>query len=269
MFVIRGENMKKIYFLIGSLSNGGAERVVSNLSVALSGKEYEVNIIIFGKQSEKQYGAKGNIIKIDDAVPKNFFSKIATFAKRVYKIRKINSKEENLVISFLEYPNLLNIFSNKKNNAIISVRNHMSTKHAKGVKALLWKFTFRYLYSKAKKIIAVSEEIRIDMHKNYNIPIDKIDVIYNSYPIDEIIELGNERLTKIEEEMFSEKVIITSGRLSQQKSQKDILFIFNEMIKLNKKSNEKIKLVILGQGVERQNLENLAIDLGIAKNVHF
>lgn len=45
---LRCDNVKKVNLFIGTLSTGGAERVVSNLSLNLS-NNIEKNVILFGK----------------------------------------------------------------------------------------------------------------------------------------------------------------------------------------------------------------------------
>ena len=53
--------MKKVYFIIGCLANGGAERVVSNLSLRLK-DDLEREIVLFGNKVKIDYPYKGNIL---------------------------------------------------------------------------------------------------------------------------------------------------------------------------------------------------------------
>jgi glycosyltransferase involved in cell wall biosynthesis len=184
---------------------------------------------------------------------------------RVLKVKQL-AKQKSTIISFLEYPNVINVLANKKDEAIISVRNHMSTKHQKGLKSYFWKLTFKFIYPRAKKIIAVSQEISYDLCQNYGIKKSKISVVYNSYPIEKIEKLSREKLNAEELVVFSKKIIITSGRLSKQKDQNAII---NSYKCLKRDLGEDIDLVIMGCGKEESNLKLLAEKLDIKDNVHF
>jgi glycosyltransferase involved in cell wall biosynthesis len=257
--------MKKIYFLIGSLSTGGAERVVSNISDLLYKKGYDVSIILFGKQENLRYETSCKILLLDNIEPRNLLTKTYVLITRVLKVKQL-AKQKSTIISFLEYPNVINVLANKKDEAIISVRNHMSTKHQKGLKSYFWKLTFKFIYPRAKKIIAVSQEISYDLCQNYGIKKSKISVVYNSYPIEKIEKLSREKLNAEELVVFSKKIIITSGRLSKQKDQNAII---NSYKCLKRDLGEDIDLVIMGCGKEESNLKLLAEKLDIKDNVHF
>jgi len=147
--------MKKVKFFIGTLSKGGAERVVSNLSLCMS-KEIEKEIILFGNNSRTDYRYDGKLIYLDKIKDKNVFYKIYAFLFRIRQIKTIKKDNPDAtIISFLEYPNLINLLTRKYGKTVISVRNHMSTKHNKGFKSYLWNSTIKYLYGKADKIIVV------------------------------------------------------------------------------------------------------------------
>lgn len=257
--------MKKVYFIIGCLANGGAERVVSNLSLRLK-DDLEREIVLFGNKVKIDYPYKGNILYLDQLRTANVFEKIFALFKRVYLLRKLKKKNpEALFISFLEYQNLLNLLSGMKNNSIVSVRNFMSAKHKKGIKAFFWNQTIKYLYNFAKKIVAVSEHIKIDLIENYQIKEEKITVIYNSYDINKIEKLSLERIKGNEEHIFKNPTIITVGRLHYQKGQ-------HHLIKSFKYVKEKIsnaQLVILGEGNLKTELQDLAHKLDVADSVHF
>lgn len=251
--------------MIGTLSGGGAERVVSNLSLNWD-KNIEKNIIMFGRNAKIDYPIEGELINIDKNEIKNIKDKIFNLIHRVNEIKKIKKENPNCpMISFLEYPNLLNLLTKKHGETIISVRNHMSTKHSKGIKSYFWKSTIKYLYGRADKIIAVSEEIRNDLILNYKIKEDKIKVIYNSYPLSEIRKLSNEEIESQYKEIFNGNVIISAGRVKVQKGQWHLIRAFSKV----KEKVEDSKLVILGEGELKEELIELARELNVEKDIYF
>lgn len=257
--------MEEVKFLIGTLSTGGAERVVSNISLNLPDK-YEKEIILFGSSCKIDYPYGGKLTYLDKIQHKNIFYKIYALLFRIKKIKEIKKFNPNVaVISFLEYPNLINLLTRKHGKTIISVRNHMSTKHNKGFKSCFWNGTIRHLYGKADKVIVVSKEIKRDLVNNYGVDENKIEVIYNSYPIEEIKKLSQNEIEDKYKPIFENPVIITAGRLNKQKGQWHLIRAFNKV----KKSIPNVKLVILGEGELEEDLRKLASELNVKDDVHF
>lgn len=256
---------KKVIFLIGTLSGGGAERIVSNLSLNLP-KNIEKEIILFGKNAKVEYEYKGKIIYLDRDDPKGFVSKIKTVLKRVRLINRIKKENPNVpIISFLEYANLLNMLTWKTKRSIVSVRNFMSVKYSKGLKSKLWNLTVKILYRRAEKVIVVSQKMKDDMVINYKISENKVNVIYNFYLLNNIHKLSSEQLNESEKNIFSLPTIITVGRLSQQKGHKLLIRAFEKV----KQTIPDAQLVILGEGKLKRELLNLSEKLSINESVHF
>lgn len=257
--------MEKVIFVVGTFSNGGAQRTVSNLSLNLSNK-IEKNIIIFGKEAKVDYEYEGNLIYLDKEISKGVIKKIKNFITRGYKINKLKKENPGVpVISFLEYPNLLNLLTIRNENTFISVRNFMSTKHAKGFKAFIWNLTIKYFYKRAQKIIVVSKEIKKDLIKNYKLKEEKIEVIYNFYPVEKIKKQSTEEIEDSMKKIFDKPVISTVGRLTKQKGHFHLIKAFAQV----KTSIPEAQLVILGEGELKENLTSLARNLNVLESVHF
>lgn len=257
--------MKKVNLFIGTLSTGGAERVVSNLSLNLN-KNIKKKILMFGQKSKIDYPYEGELVYLDKNSHTNILNKIKTIFSRIIKVRGIKRMDKQATtISFLEYPNLINTLTSRSGRSIVSVRNHMSTKHNNGFKSKLWNSTIKYLYPKADLIISVSEEIKRDLIDNYNVNADKIKVIYNSYDLQGIREMAKEEIEDKYSGIFNHPVIITAGRLNKQKGHWHLIRAFSKV----KEVIPNAKLVILGEGDLESCLNKLASDLNIIDDVHF
>src|SRR5699024_3500463 len=107
--IVRSEKYlrRKVIFIIGTLSNGGAERVVSNITLNLP-DNIEKEIILFGSNAKVEYDYSGKIVYLDNMELSNVFFKMIAFIKRTKQLRKIKRENPDAhIISFLEYPNLL------------------------------------------------------------------------------------------------------------------------------------------------------------------
>ncbi len=255
--------MKNIAIIISSLKGGGAERVVSNITMNLPNDKYNVYLILFDS-SDMQYSYNGCLIDINIKANNNPIIKTINFIKRYFKIRKIKIKYDiDTSISFLEGPNLLNILTKGKDKVIVSVRGYIS-KNSTGIYANLSRYFMKKTYNNADVIVSVSNLIKNDLVNNFNINEDKVFTIYNPYDIEKIEKLSNESIEDEYEEIFKRNVIITVGRLDRFKGHWHLIRAFK---KINDK-NKDIKLVILGEGKLRKYLQNLIDSLELNDNVY-
>ena len=253
------EKRKTLLFIIPSLSSGGAEKTVANLSEILKDK-YNIKIIIFNH--EIKYNVNVPVLSIKNS--KIFIlGKILNFLKRIKFINKVKKDDKVwCTISFLEGPSLYNVLTRQKDKIIVSMRNTMSFQ----AKSLFRKFRLKYILKKSDKIIALSEMVKYDLIKNFNGNEDKIDVIYN--PID-IGVLQKKSKEKVEEELIEKlkgrKIIVNIGRLCHQKGQWHLINSFKMVCEKYPDS----LLLILGKGEKEEELKKLVSDLKINDKVIF
>jgi glycosyltransferase involved in cell wall biosynthesis len=241
----------KLYFLINSLAGGGAEKVAIRLSEHLP-----MSAFILLERDVKYKTDKPIFFLSNHSTKTSPIIKTLSILIYAYKLSDFIEKN-SLVVSFLERANFVNIISKlfKKHRAIISVRMDQQTGHV-GLRKLN-KLLVRILYPKADLIIAVSQGVKHSLI-NLGIEEEKIKVIYNPYPIDEIRELAKEPLGSYEE-IFKHPVLITAGRLTKQKGQWYLLRVFKAL----KEKHKDLKLVILGEGELKEYLVKLSQELGL------
>lgn len=121
----------------------------------------------------------------------------------------------------------------------------------------------------ADRIIAVSEATKRIIHEKYHIPLSKIDVVYNSLDEDyytanyEYNDDSYSYLRNLKSAGWT--VVSTVGRFTIQKGLHNLMR--SASLAINK--NPKLIFLFAGDGEERNELINLAADLGISKNVIF
>ena len=238
----------KIYLLIPTLKHGGAERVISEYANAFSHKGYNVSVILWiGGEILYPIDQKVKIINFNSA-HNTKIDKAFNLIKVIYKLRKIYKIEKpDVVISFLTKSNILALLAKSfmPTRVYISERNSPDrwNSHPKGILALR-----NMTYTKATGFIAQTNAAKTAAQERFNI--SKSTVIPN--PIKEIV------LSKIKKQ---ENIILNVGRLTKQKGQKYLLEAFAKL------DRNKWKLVILGEGELREELEKHAEFLGISDRV--
>ena len=255
----------KVAFFIGTLSKGGAERAVSNLTRKLP-DDIDKTILLYGTQNRIDYPVDGKIEYIDTIKKNTVLNKFFSILTRMQRLKKIKQDNPDTVfISFLEYPNLLNLLTAKWSRTIISVRNHMSTKNGRSLKGQFWKITIRLFYNRADLIIAVTQDIKKDLVEHFGIEEKKIQVIYNYYHLGQISEQGSQALDPKYASIYENPVVVTMGRMNWQKGQWHLIRAFAAV---HEKFPE-LQLVILGEGKLEKDLKELSQQLGVASFVHF
>ncbi|MBY0124240.1 glycosyltransferase [Bacillus sp. S/N-304-OC-R1] len=250
----------KILFIMQSLQGGGAERVTLDLIRNLNHKYFESTILVVNYFGDLIYSIPENvnIIKVLTEREKTIFHpiKVITEVKRA-------AENVDLVIGSLEMtPTYLSSIASAltKKPAIGWVHTDVQ-KHPK-TNNKIHKFLISKFYTKLKVIVAVSNGAKDSFQKMFpklKVPVKRI---YNPIRIEEIERMQNE---KNDVDEIKEPIILGSGRLIDVKGF-DVLIKAHEYLLEN---NVKNKLLILGEGEQREFLEKLTHELNVNNSVIF
>lgn len=248
--------MKKIGFCIDSLETGGAERLLVDIVNTLyETKEYEIHILTKLKSNSYFFNLIKDKIKYDfllEKKSKGFFSKTRDSIKKKINFKKF-SKKVDIIIDFLD-GDFCSYIKNIKNKKKI-VWLHSSYKNL-----LIRKKNIDEKLQNYDKILVISDDMEkelFDLRKDLK-NIYKIDNFINCLEIDKKLK---ENL-KINFD-FNQKYFFTACRLNEE--QKDIRTLI-EAFSLYKGEE---KLVIAGDGPDREMLENLCIEKNLNDKVIF
>ena len=234
----------KILILTPNLKRGGAERVLSELSIQWS-KNHNVILSLFDiKDIAYPYG--GKIKSIGYPADSSILTKIYNFLMRINAFYKLTIKEKpDFIISFTESANFIAIISSflsgNLKKTIVSVR--VAPERFKFIIKFLIFLFYRFSY----RVVSPSEGIQTTL-KSYGLPKKKLKFIPNPVNIRKSFKIKNKLFSNQNEKEF----ILGAGRLEHQKG-------FDILIKSFSKIKDKnIKLVILGEGSQKEKLIKLA-----------
>lgn len=239
--------MKKIIFVAQTLNRGGAERVVSLLSQEFERIGYTVKIVLFNDKVQYEYG--GEILNINTPASPSYIVKLIRIYQRVKRLKKIFENEKpDYIFSFMESCNFASILTGKE--VVVSIRNNPNKKHNWYQKILIKSL---YKFKNVKKIVTVSKEIENILNKYYNLK--NTTTILNPIIIDNTY--------KIKENLSTyQPYIVSVGRLNTQKNFEMLIKAYSKT-----KTQEKAKLLIVGEGNERTKLEQLIKSLKLENKV--
>ena len=259
-------NMKKrIAMVINTLSDGGAERVVSNLSRELY-RKYDIDIIVDNTE-RLAYPYKGHIVSLNmPSEPKYLGTlyQIQVVNRRIRVLRYLKKKKKYAaVISFSDMCNVSNVFSgNRFSRAIVTVHHSlMGEKDNTRIHQIISPVLMPWCFRKADLTVSCSWGVNDELVREYGLPSEKGRAIYSGLELCEIRKLAKAPLDEhVKEKLFEKKVFVSVGRLIRSKGHR---FLLNA-IKILKDEGVPVHLVILGEGGQRASLEEQAFKLGIA-----
>lgn len=258
-----GKKEKDLVIIINSLSKGGAERIASELGFYAENNGFNV-IFLTTDQASIEYELSKNSIII--TLPFARFSRTFVFPFVILiQGLYIRVKFGNSIkaISFLHRANLVNGVATflTKRDLIISERS-VFNKSYKGNKRKLMKRLLSPIYKKAHKIIAVSEYVKKELLTEFKIKPNVIDVIYNPVNVDSFSFSKKESNFLVDHNKLQFCVV---GRLISSKRVHIAIDLFEKLLPFFTNAC----LNIIGDGSEREFLENLVKSKGLVKKVVF
>lgn len=249
--------MKRILFVIPTLTNGGAERVASIVANFFS-SFFEVKFLLLEQAGSVIYNINP-LIKVTSAlmnVPKrgNKISTVFNYFKNFsiqYNIlcKELSDFSPEYVISFLPKADML-VYKAKKHYSFIWIS---SERNDPTVRNFVERNVLRHIYKKTDSLICQSNVVAQYYHK-YGVKV--CDVIQN--PI-------NDGIVQNVEIPYN-KYAIAVGRFNVQKNYEMLIAAFLDALE---SVNSDTKLVILGDGPLREKCEKLVAQRNAQEQVLF
>jgi glycosyltransferase involved in cell wall biosynthesis len=245
--------MKEVVHVITTIERGGAEKqllLLAGLQVA-SGRKVQVVYLKGEPHLKKEFLDLG--VSVVDFKNARFISQFNMF-KKLIKMRSV------IVHAHLPRAEMLAALSTRRRNFLI-VSRHNTEPFFPKAPAFVSRILSRFVLARADAVIAISNAVKKFMYLEKEIKkIAEITVVHYGYQTSK--NLFQERNAKFVNNYF---VIGTIGRLVPQKDYPTLLRGFAEF----NKSYHKSKLIIIGDGKEKQSLTELSLKLGIVDSIEW
>lgn len=249
----------KLLIVAASFRGGGAERLSVEFANCAEKMGYEVTYYVSSLEGPYRNELSTNVHLINGMSKKFSFGvfKIANIIKR-NKFDFVFCSQE-YIVSIVYFSRLISgskplLVAREASTPSVNIK-------VNGFLGRIKKYIYYKVYAGVDKLIAPTISVAQDLTQFYGLE-RHVNIIPN--PIDKSLLLS--KANKPCEFSFdkNKKYIIVVGRLIISKGVDTVLKSFAKI-----KSNRNIDLIILGEGVELNNLKNLSIELGINSNVHF
>jgi len=242
-----------LLILVPSLEGGGAERVIIHLANNLDKEKFNLSIItvyppasldVSHLLSEKTEVYNLNKTRVTQAVP------------QIYKY--IRAIKPDIVLSTLPAMNLwvsLLIPFLPKHIRFVARESSIPSVREKFVHPILYKLLYRTGFKRFDKIICLSEIMKNDLLENFDVPEEKMAVIWNFVDWS-LIQSKLENSDEVAEEFD----VITVGGLTKVKNHKLLLEAARQL-------PDDYKVGIIGEGPLRNELEGLIAEYALTEKV--
>ncbi len=259
---------KKVAFIVYSLKTGGAERNIVNLYRLLPKDTYTTEIITvkniceFPDLTEDDY-----IPLLQTSKTLSFFAKPFAFMTICAKLFLLQKKKSyDLLIGGAEYlPSYLCVVISKlfKKKSLLIVGNNIIQENARRnvvlrkLNILLFSVCFRL----SDHIICVSRGLQNNITRYFSLGNDSVSTVYNGIEPRTIRTIQKNKLSILN----SSPIIMAVGRLAYQKGFHHLIRIFS----LIHQTLPQPHLVIIGDGEEKEKLQEMSSSIGLKSHIHF
>lgn len=254
------EKRKKILVASPSRSNGGAERVMLNVAVGLSGMGYGIDFVLKNDFARNRY-------EVPESLPMHSLEAGGLLDTTLKLARRIRASKPDVVITALETLGFAAVLAKKllgcRTRVVPTVHTMLATLYREVPSAhnRRYRTMLKLLYPRADRIVAVSQGVKMELLELLRVPESKVSVLYNPVITEQVLEAVRE---PVEHPWFGsgKKVAVAVGRLTRAKNYPLMLRALAEARK-----SVDLHLIILGDGELKEQLEAEARALGVAHAV--
>ncbi|MEM6752565.1 MAG: glycosyltransferase [Cyanobacteria bacterium P01_C01_bin.38] len=251
--------MKHIAFFLPSMEGGGAERVVINLLEEMLLQDISLDLVLAAAEGSFLNRVPSEVRIIDLAAGR--------VVKAVLPLSKYLKKyKPQALISHLAHANVMSVIAKElahtDTELVLVEHNTLSASKSQLIRAKLVPPLMKLVYPRANHLVGVSQAVSNDLESQLCLNKGTVKTIYNPVVNNNLIAKAQ---APLEHSWFTENsppVFIAVGRLT---AQKDFATLIKAFALLRQK--KLARLIILGEGELRTELEKLIDNLGMSDAV--
>lgn len=253
--------MKHVALLLPDLEVGGAQRIILNLAEGLAGRGYIATLLVIsGHGSLREViPNKVNLIELcpgDEQYRHGTLALIAVL--RLWRWLRVNRPA--VLLSSVTGANIVALIVRQLlgGSVRVVIREAGNVDDVRG-RIRLW--LLRRLYPKADTVVALTPVMADKLAGRIGVPTSDIQCIPNAVDLDYLLKKGAEG---IEGGVLDSdaKLVVSVGRLIPQKDYPTLIKAVAVLAR-----SLPVRLVIIGEGEERNRLEQLIKSLGVERQV--
>jgi len=243
------------------MAGGGAERAALQLAAGLADRGHRVDLVLAAARGPRMAEIPQNVRLVNLGS-----NRVLTSVPRL--ARYLRKEKPDGIVSVLDHANIAALLARRlarsPARAVVIEQNNLSLAAANGsslIDRLMPRLANRF-YPWADAVVGVSGGVIDDLVNLLPaVPADRFHVIYNPIVTP---ELRAKALVPIDHPWFAngDPVLVAVGRLREQKDFPTLVKAFARV-----RSQRKAKLLILGDGSERSNLERLVAEMSLSDDV--
>ena len=257
---------QRVLIVLPYLEDGGGEALVLNIVENLTARGFHFQILCFRSKPSLFYDRIAKTTKIVDLKQRQRFRRDLPRLIRD-TARVLSNFQPNVVLSILNEWNWVLLCAAKLSGYCqpIYAGEHGSILGSLKMSAAGWpkiarvRSLYRYLYSRSiTRFVPCSRSLALELETAFGIPSKKIETIYNPVDLSAVAKLSCEDPELPWTSRLDVPIVIAVGRLIPHKAF-DVLI---NAIKILQKQIE-VRLLILGEGHLREQLERQILDLDL------
>ena len=249
----------RVALFISNLGGGGVQNVIINLAGGLIIKGVTVDLVV-GKAQGRNEQKTPQGVNLIDLNQKKVLLTLPGLLRYLFSFRP------TVLMTAQTHVNIVGIIAKliygKKLRLIICEHNDMQAVLKTFPKERYRPLLARWLYPIADEIVAVSQGVAESLTTLTGLPGKKIRILHNPLVSEEMLLKAKEHVSHPWFQVESPHVALAVGRLEVQK---DFETLLQAIALINQ--HRFLRLVILGEGIQREKLISLAKNLGIREKV--
>lgn len=246
-----------IAIFLPSLRGGGAERVMVTLANGFAARGHRVDLVLARAEGPYLAEVAPNVRIVD-------LDRGRVLASLLPLAQYLRRERPDAMLSALNHANIIAVWARMLARVpvrlVVSERNSLT--HFTGFRARMFLGLMRRAYHRADAVVSVTQAGAQQVIEMLGLPATKVTAIPNPVDVDQITQLAAERPDHHWLTPGQPPVVLAVGRLAEQKDYPTLLQAFAMLRKTT-----EAKLIILGEGHLRADLETRIDTLGLADDV--